>query len=297
MTDDAYWERLLQSGSAVPTDRPLTDLTVDLVEMLGSADPGRRDRLAFSVLARWIDQGVYDDLLTTLGDSVSRGLTVGIGAVADDSVFRRSFSALVLACCIERDTAAHLLPVDVVMRWAERALAWFSRERDDRGWVEGAGWAHTVAHGADLMLALGESPHLDATHLQVLLDVIAERVSTTSVFLHAGEDDRLASAVLTIVQRDLLTSESIEAWVDTLGRLSQLTRTTPLGDAGWTPAAQNAKQLLRALYAHASIGILPRHSTLDFSVASSARPDLLLSLAAAVPRASPWLYPSVASAS
>jgi hypothetical protein len=275
----------------------LTDLTAELFEMLGSVDPVRRDQIAFTVLAAWIEQGVYDDLLTTLGDSVSRGLSVGIGTVGDDTVFRRSFSALVLAGCIERDTVAHLLPVDVVMRWAERAIAWFSREHDDRGWVDGAGWAHTVAHGADLVLALGESPHLAVTHLEVLLDVIAERVAATTEVLSAGEDDRLALAALTIVQRDLLASESVEAWVSTLAALSEQTRKTELGDAGSTAAAQNAKQLLRALYAHVSIGILPRHSRLDFSTTPSARPDLLLALAAAVPRTSPWLYPSVPSAS
>ncbi|MEJ7629430.1 MAG: DUF2785 domain-containing protein [Nocardioidaceae bacterium] len=294
---EEYWQRIIESRFVVPSDRPLPELTAELVEMLGAVDPERRDRVAFSVLASWIEAGVYDDLLTTLGDSVCRGLTVGIGTVDDDTVFRRSFSALILAGCIERDTVAHLLPVDVVMRWAESALTWFSRERDDRGWVDGAGWAHTVAHGADLILALGESPHLEVTHLQVLLEVIAERVSATTAFLHAGEDDRLAYAVLTIVQRNLLGSEPLEAWVATLGALSEQTRMTPLGDAGWTAAAQNAKQLLRTLYAHVSIGILPRHASLDFSAAPSARPDLLLALAAAAPRASPWLYPSVTSAS
>ena len=145
----------------MPTDRPLTELTAELVDLLGSPDPRLRDGLAYEVLAGWISEGVYDDLLASLGDSVSRGLSVGLGAADGDTVFRRSFSALVVACCVERDNRAHLLPVDVVMRWAERSLTWFARERDDRGWVEGAGWSHSVAHGADLLGAFAASRRLE----------------------------------------------------------------------------------------------------------------------------------------
>src|SRR4051794_8997163 len=104
----------------VPAEPPLVDLTAELVQMLGSPDPIQRDALGYAVLARWITDGVYDDLLASLGDSVSRGLTVGLGATADDTVFRRSYSALVLAECVDRDNVASLLRVDVVIGWAER---------------------------------------------------------------------------------------------------------------------------------------------------------------------------------
>ncbi len=221
MRDHGFWQQVIDSGMAVPNDPPLIDLTAELVEMLGSPDPGLRDGLGYEILARWIGNGVYDDLLVSLGDSVSRGLAVGLGETGSDSVFRRSFSSRVLTACLERDNVAHLLPVDVVLRWAEGALAWFARERDDRGWVEGAGWAHSVAHGADLMGAIGASRLLEEPQLCVLLDVLAERLAVTTEYLHAGEDDRLALAVLTIAQRGkLMPIETLDAWLATRSRRS-----------------------------------------------------------------------------
>jgi uncharacterized protein DUF2785 len=297
VTDDGFWQRVIESGLAVPDDRPLTDLTAELVEMLGATDPLLRDGVAFEVLGHWIAEGVYDDLLASLGDSVSRGLVVGIGETHTDTVFRRSFSALVLTSCIERDNRAHLLPVDVVMRWAERALTWFAHERDDRGWVEGSGWAHSVAHGADLIGAIAASRRLGEPHLGVLLDVVAERLAATTEYLHAGEDDRLALAVLTVVQRELLPVELLETWLETVAGLTEQTRETPLGYAGPTPAAHNATHLLRALYAHLSIGISPSVSGLEFATAPRTRADLLLELVKVIPRSSRWLYAQAASAS
>src|SRR6476646_8331602 len=96
----AYWNQVRSAEMAVPTDRPLTDLTAELTTMLGSTDPVERDEIACSILATWVTAGVYDDLLAGLGDGMARGLLRGLGETETDSVFRRSFSALVLATCI-----------------------------------------------------------------------------------------------------------------------------------------------------------------------------------------------------
>ena len=172
-----FWQQVLDSDMAVPAGRPLNELTAELVTMLGSTNPVERDEIAYPVLATWISEGVYDDLLVSFGDSLCDRLAFGLGNHDDDTVFRRSFSALVLAECVRRDNVAHVLPVDAVLDWADRAIGWYVREQDLRGWVDGKGWAHAVAHGADLIGALGASRHLGAVHLGVLLDVLAERVT------------------------------------------------------------------------------------------------------------------------
>ncbi|HNA99681.1 MAG TPA: hypothetical protein PLC19_09420, partial [Marmoricola sp.] len=91
------WERVIAQGAQVPQDVPLSDLTAELTRMLGDPDPHIRDAVAFPTMATWISAGVYDDLLMALGDGMCAGLTVGLGESGTDSVFRRSFSALVLA--------------------------------------------------------------------------------------------------------------------------------------------------------------------------------------------------------
>jgi hypothetical protein len=214
----AYWEAVAASGYAVPRDRTLSDLTVDLVQLLGSPDPWLRNTLAYTVLTCWIGEGVYDDLLEGLGDGACAGLVSGLGDAGSDTVFRRSYSALVAAAVIERDNCAQLLHPEAVLRWGDRALAWFVREKDVRGYVGEKGWAHTVAHGGDLMRALGMSRHFGSAELGVLLDAIADRLERTNDYLVHQEEDRLASAVVAVFQRGILSVARAEIWLERLVR-------------------------------------------------------------------------------
>ncbi len=129
----AYWNQVRSAEMAVPTDRPLPDLTAELTTMLGSTDPVDRDEIAYPILATWVSEGVYDDLLAGLGDGMAAGLVRGLGESGTDSVFRRSFSALVLAECIARDNAESLLPPGKILEWGDRVSGWLVRERDVRG--------------------------------------------------------------------------------------------------------------------------------------------------------------------
>ena len=76
-----------------------------------------------------------------------------------------------------RDNAAGLLPATKILEWGDRVSTWYLRERDLRGFVPGKGWAHAVAHGADAIAALADSPHLGTNELTVLLDVLGDRLT------------------------------------------------------------------------------------------------------------------------
>lgn len=285
-----FWQHVLESDMRVPEGRPLNELTAELVTMLGSRDPVERGDVALPVLTTWISEGVYDDLLVSFGDSLCDGLVVGLGSHDDDSLFRRSYSALALAACARRDNVAHVLPVDAVLTWADRALGWFVREQDVRGWVDGAGWARPIVHGAQLVGVLAQSRHLGEMHLGVLLDVIAERVMfSSSRVLTDGEDDALAAATLMILQRNLLSQERLDAWVDTLGRA--MVRPRGYSQSAWpSPSARNTSSFARALYVHLANGIRPADATISFAEPPPCRADLLLALLAIIPRLTPQLY-------
>jgi Protein of unknown function (DUF2785) len=263
----AFWDRVVAEGHKLPTDLPLADLTAELTTMLGSADPYQRDAVAFPTLSSWISSGVYDDLLEGLGDGMTAGLTVGIGEDGTDTVFRRSFSALVLAVVLERTrTLGAGLPDDTLLRWGDRLAGWLVRERDLRGFVLGKGWAHALAHGADALGALAQTPAMGRLELTVLLDVIADRLlEPTRTRLVHGEDDRFAAATLCLLRRDLLGMEVLEPWVARLADLS-----TPTSDGVDDPflVTGNVQSYLRAL--HLQLALAPRPP--------ACRADLLLVL-------------------
>ena len=250
----AYWVKVLDDDHSVPTDRPLADLTAELTQMLGDPDPRVRDELAYPTLAAWIARGEYDDLLPGLGDGMATGLRTGLGQTDTDTVFRRSFSALILAECIARDTERPLVPGGKVLEWGDRIATWILEERDLRGFVPGKGWAHAVAHGGDALATLARSPHVGQAELNVLLDVIGERLAlpVTQLFTH-GEPDRLASAVMALLRRDRVPIETLEPWVAQLGATAR--RRHSFGDPFLITG--NTEAFLRALYLQLALGPKP----------------------------------------
>ena len=252
-----YWDQVQAADFEVPADRPLDDLTAELTTMLGSTDPEVRDGTAFPALATWIQRGVYDDLLAGLGDGMVAGLSVGLGESGTDTVFRRSFSALIVGACIERDNDQHLLPVGKILDWGDRVAVWFLTELDTRGFVPDKGWAHAVAHGADTLGALGESPHLGAAEHEAILDVLAERLLRQPVDqpLTAGEPDRMAAATMQILRRDTLGTDVLEPWVHRIG-VAANPFSGPVDHDPYAPTAA-PQAFLRALFLQLSLSPTP----------------------------------------
>lgn len=247
------WQQVHAADFRVPDDRPLADLTVELTELLGHPDPRLRDELALPVLTTWVERGVYDDLLPGLGDGIAVGLMTGLGQRGTDTVFRRSFSALVLGEIIARDSARPQLPPGKVLEWGDRLATWFLAERDQRAWVPQQGWAHAIAHGADALAHLARSPHCGAGELLVVLDVIAERVTArVDEVWTSGEPDRLAHATLQVLRRGLVPPDLVEPW---LARIAEHARRRPgISSSDIYRQTGNPRAYLRALYLQLALG-------------------------------------------
>jgi hypothetical protein len=280
VTDAAYWEKVVAHDYVVPDDRPLDDMTVELVGLLGSGDPHLRDDLALRVLCAWVGQGVFDDLLAALGDGVCEGLRPGVGENGAPSVFRRSYSARVLAAAIERDNRVRALHPTTVLHWGDRGLGWLVAERDLRGHVVGSGRAYAVAHGADLVRALAMSRHLDEGGLMVLLDSIADRLLAPTHYLFTShEDDRLAYATMALLHRDLVDMALLGPWTD---RLAGAWSGAERYDAQVPPQSVNTLAFVRALHLQLLLGV----RALDDAQAEhfSGRPAVRVELLAALQR-------------
>lgn len=276
------WRHVSAADFRVPTDRRLSDLTAELTELLGTPDSEARE-LALAVLCTWIERGVYDDLLPGMGDGIATGLLTGIGERGTDSVFRRSFSALVVAEVIDRDTRRPRVTRSKVHEWGDRLATWFLMERDERGYVDKRGWAHAIAHGADAFGALARSPHCGPGELLVVLDVIGDRVTRLpEAVWHSGEPDRLAMATVHVLRRGLVPYELVESWLERIALAAR-----PRRDGTDMPNVYlqtgNPASYLRALYLQLALG----------PAAPPRRTDLVLLLVEHLRRAHPaYLGPS-----
>lgn len=250
------WKQVHDDDFRVPEGLPLADLTEELTLMLGDTDPALRDETAYPTLATWIGRGVYDDLLPGLGDGMVAGLSAGLGEQGTDSVFRRAFSVLVLAECIRRDNSRPLVLGGKVLQWGDAIATWVLREQDLRGWVDGKGWAHAVAHGADALGALAASPHLGHAELTVVLDVVADRLllPVERPFVH-GEPDRLVGTTMAVLRRGSVPLTVLEPWLNRIAAgASPFTRAP--GSDPFTATA-NAQAFLRSLYLQLALGSRP----------------------------------------
>jgi hypothetical protein len=262
----SYWESVHATGLAVPSDRPLDELTAELTRMLGDPDPEVRETIAVPTLVTWVRRGVYDDLLGGLGDGMAAGLRIGLSGTAraasdpdgdgpDDTVLRRSSSAVVLTACIERDNARPLVPGGKVLEWGDRIATWLLRERDLRTHLPGRGWPHTVARGAQALAALAASPHVSRPELTVVLDVVADRVlARTDVTFGHGETDGLAGATMAVLRRNALPLGVLEPWVERIAALAAPAPDARGADVAAVTVAANAQTFLRSLHLQLALG-------------------------------------------
>ncbi|HEX5997694.1 MAG TPA: DUF2785 domain-containing protein [Jiangellales bacterium] len=287
----SYWERVVADGYRVPHGAALNDLTTELVSMLGDPDPHVRDDIACSILRTWTDEGVYDELLSGLGDGLLHGLRAGLGEDGTASALRRSLSAMTLAHVVRRDNAVQVLPATSILTWADRSVTWLLAEKDLRGWDPEVGWVQTIAHGADLLGAFAASRYFNRDELNVLLDVIAERLlADTEYRLVSGECDRLAHATMSVLHRNLVTVDALESWLE---RLSKAWADPPEPGVRESAVRANCVSYARALHLQLLLGVwgTPTQDVMGLPGATpSCRPDLLIALQRALRTSAPAIF-------
>jgi hypothetical protein len=202
-------------------------------------------------LTQWIyvKRIVPVDTTRALMAEWTANLAAGLGEPGTDTVFRRSFSALMLATIAALDHAAPFLDRAEFDRLLGAALAYLRDERDVRGFDATKGWMHSVAHTADLLKFLARSRHLTPAQQAEVLRAIAGKVGAVNEVLTHGEDERLASAVLSVVAREDADLAGFKSFLDTIRQ------TPPVGPV--TPAAlavnQNRRHVAVSLFALLSI--------------------------------------------
>lgn len=234
---------------AMPDGAGRTARALELADCLGTADPFLRDGIAFEALSTWMRAKQLDAQALRMLQQRLQSQLDG----ADPDGFRKPFAALVLSEVARTDRVQPWMTADERARMAAAAGAYLSSVRDYRGYVDGEGWRHGVAHGADWVLQLVLNKALQPTEAWSLLDALAAQVAPTDGHAHAfGEPARLARAVAYAVARGDLEQPAVDAW---LARLSSSLGPRPEADpqAIWWARRANLENFLHAL-AHLADG-------------------------------------------
>jgi hypothetical protein len=217
----AYWRALKQQDFKLPADTPVLPLAIEATELLGSTTPELRDEIAYEAFVAWVyrDQRLVPAELNQLRLILMRNAAYGLGHVADDSLFLRSFSILVLSVLAAQDLKVPFLDARAFNDLVDLGVHSLADERDLRGYVPLKGWGHATAHGADLLKFLARSPRLSGEQQTLIVEAIARRLQTAGRVFTWGEDARLAYALAALAQRADADPSPFNAWFSDLQQL------------------------------------------------------------------------------
>ncbi|MCT4792903.1 MULTISPECIES: DUF2785 domain-containing protein [Exiguobacterium] len=229
-----------------------TVITKELLEQMlyhiGSLDPVLRDELIFSRLAEWVMSG---ELTVTSAKRIVSfvlspdGLFYKMKTSDDTAVFTRSFSALLLAVVLETDAAHPQLEEQTYEQISNQLLEYLSNEIDFRGFVPGYGWAHSIAHIADVYDAWFKHPQCQIRNEQAVIAKFIEILMTPDYVFIDEEQERVITAWLAARERGM-TDEILFKTIETSVR-ALLDLPVNWSDERFT-VLRNTKQLLRTLY-------------------------------------------------
>jgi len=210
-----FWISIAKNDYKIPKGYTLEELTKTLFSHLGNTDPEIRDDIGYIVYANFLKREMYsqDDIQTHVKELLAN-LEKGIGDTETDTVFLRTFSVLFLAEIVYNDNKKLLLNKEQTHAILAKVLWYLDAEKDPRGYIPVKGWAHALAHTADLIQELGKNRSIEKDDMEKLLQGIADKIvkSTNWIYIH-GEDERLSNAVAAILQRDLVSTDFLNNWL------------------------------------------------------------------------------------
>lgn len=229
-------------------DDDLSEVIQDMLNHIGSTDSYLRDELIYSAFGTWIlrynaiDQEHLKSLLSIILDE--QHMLYKIGEKNTDSVFRRSFSVLLLPLLLITHRSHPFLTTLQIHQIKETLFYYLENEKDLRGFVAEKGWAHSIAHAADALDDLAQCSEIDKSDLAKILEVVRNVICIKdTVYIH-GEDERIVTAAIAIIKRELLPDAEIMQWIQSFAETALLIRSTPERQI----IRANVKNFLQSLY-------------------------------------------------
>ncbi|UZM98562.1 DUF2785 domain-containing protein [Lysinibacillus sp. MHQ-1] len=188
-------------------------LLQEMMIHIGSTDAELRDHLIYRTFINLLS----DNLLSTqqlqfLFETATsdNSLYLHIGEAPTDSVFTRSFSALLIAGLLAKDAEMLVLKDDELQPFFLKKIGrYLLLEQDTRGYVQDKGWAHSISHGADLAAMTIKHPKFDLQYAPSILHALKLATWKGTVYVN-DEEERLINIVDALLQQNYSEKALIE---------------------------------------------------------------------------------------
>jgi len=224
-------------------------LLEEMIKYIGYPEDEMRDKLNYRLFIELLAGQMFtNDQMANLALILKSDnyLFHSIGGYETDDVFTRSFSALWLSNLLNADSQLRFLNDEQAMSVLNASSSYLVKERDVRGFVGEKGWAHAIAHGADLSSAIISHPSFEVRLAPVILQGIKESFWKGSVFID-DEEERLVTIIEKLISKDFPEEILIE-WIEQVFDKLQFY----LMEVGYTPqyfaARTNTLHFMKTLY-------------------------------------------------
>jgi hypothetical protein len=190
----------------------------EMLSNIGSLDEKLRDEVIYSSFAKALKENRLSDKQKNylLNQVFERNLLfAGIDKGKTDDTPIRTFSALLLASLVRNHNKNQWMNSEQLITVKRMALNYLLQETDNRGYVEGKGWYHAFAHGADLIVECVKSGIFSERDIVESLQAIKRAFIEFGDF-NQGEGNRLMRIVTSLWEMNLMSEIEVSDFLKTL---------------------------------------------------------------------------------
>ncbi|WP_410983437.1 DUF2785 domain-containing protein [Bacillus cereus] len=242
-------EEIKANHYAIDSTIGIDDLSSKMLQHIGALDGYLRDKLIYTTFWHLItnDQITQTQLQHLLSQSISEQyLFFKITTEDKDAVFTRSFTTLLIALIISADTKHNFLSESDILKVKDKLILYMKQEHDFRGYVNGQGWAHSIAHVSDTFDELIKNPKLETEHYQEILQTLLEKINVHTLYYKYEEDERIIYPIVAMLQNGLEEKELIASLHSLVNQMQS--QKTKLSIILYETLYGNVKSFLRSLF-------------------------------------------------
>ncbi|MFH5779929.1 DUF2785 domain-containing protein [Heyndrickxia oleronia] len=209
---------IIRHNYALPKGLDEFEAVQQVIGVLGSTDAEVRDELGYRILANWLLRKNFltgSQLSILLEQAISDDmLFFKIGEAESDHVFKRTFSALLIALILIRDNREEFLGEAAFFQALERINLYCRLEKDYRSYVEGKGWAHGPAHISDAIDECVRHRFTGLDECSKLWEGLLHLIDGAPHVYDAEEDERITIPIIAMVESGKVPFSTLCRWLE-----------------------------------------------------------------------------------
>lgn len=221
-------------------------LAMYMFEYIGDTNPILRDGLVYETYMYFCENRLLSDecmrnLFYLCQDT--NHMLLELGSQSGDSVFVRSFSILLLVGLVDCHLSASFLTNADILGLQKLLCRCYVLEQNLIGYDDKKGWAHIVAHGADLLAVLAQNGCIGKEEALEILDATTIKICQGKHAYIDNEPWRISQVIVSIMKRKILSEAEWKSWLNRI----QISA-SELYSIEWVHSRTNVDNFLRVLY-------------------------------------------------